>query len=130
MVSEKITATAYDYMRLRRAAIIEVVKIDMNYLKKILSDILDDADIVSPWEIPPDVVTMNSKVKLKNYQTQERLILSLVFPTDSDSKNNKLSILTPWGVSLLGRKVGQQIKTRIEVEQLPYQPEAAGDFHL
>jgi regulator of nucleoside diphosphate kinase len=130
MLSEKITVTSYDYMRLRGLANLEVVKNDMNYLRKILSDMLDDADIVSPWEIPPDVVTMNSKVQLKNYQTQQCLILSLVFPTDADSKNNKLSILTPYGVSLLGRKVGQQIKTQVKVEQLLYQPEAAGDFHL
>jgi len=130
MLSEKITVTAYDYLRLRGLASLEVVKIDMNYLKKILSDMLDDADIVSPWEIPPDVVTMNSKVQLKNSKTQECMIISLVFPTDADNKNNKLSILTPFGVSLLGRKVGQQIRTQVKVEKLLYQPEAAGDFHL
>ncbi|OHB82536.1 MAG: hypothetical protein A2Z38_01580 [Planctomycetes bacterium RBG_19FT_COMBO_48_8] len=130
MLSEKIIITAYDYLRLRGWSNLDILKSDLDYFKKTLSDMLDDADIVSPWEIPPDVVTMNSKVHLKDYQTQEELILSLVFPPDADLKKNRLSILTPLGVSLLGSKVGQQIETRIEVKQLLYQPEAAGDFHL
>lgn len=130
MLSEKIIITAYDYLRLRGWSNLDILKSDLDYFKKILSDMLDDADIVSPWEIPPEVVTMNSKVHLKDYQTQEELILSLVFPPDADLKKNRLSILTPLGVSLLGSKVGQQIETRIEVKQLLYQPESAGDFHL
>ncbi|OHB63906.1 MAG: hypothetical protein A2168_00135 [Planctomycetes bacterium RBG_13_50_24] len=130
MLSEKIIITAYDYLRLRGWSNLDILKSDLDYFKKILSDMLDDADIVSPWEIPPEVVTMNSKVHLKDYQTQEELILSLVFPPDADLKKNRLSILTPLGVALLGSKVGQQIETRIEVKQLLYQPESAGDFHL
>ena len=130
MLSEKIIITAYDYLRLRGWSNLDILKSDLDYFKKILSDMLDDADIVSPWEIPLEVVTMNSKVHLKDYQTQEELILSLVFPPDADLKKNRLSILTPLGVALLGSKVGQQIETRIEVKQLLYQPESAGDFHL
>lgn len=130
MWNEKIMVTAYDYLRLRGLGNLETVANGKNYLKKKLAATLDDADIVSPWEIPSDVVTMNSKVQLKDWRTQERLVLSLVFPFDADNKRNQLSILTPLGVSLLGRKTGQQIETRIEVEQLLYQPEAAGHFHL
>lgn len=130
MLSENIIVTAYDYLRLRGFANIDTVKKGKNYLKKKLAAKLDSADIVSPREISPDVVTMNSKLHLKDFQTQEEMIISLVFPQDANLKRNRLSILTPLGISLLGCKVGQQIEKRIEVKQLLYQPEASRDFHL
>lgn len=130
MRSGRIIVSAYDYMRLRAYATPGTAGNGTNYLKKKLAAVLNGADIVSPWEIPADVVTMNSKVQLKDRRTQERLVFSLVFPLDADSGRNRLSILTPLGVSLLGCKTGQQIETRIEVKQVVYQPEAAGHFHL
>ena len=130
MLSEKIFVSVYDYLRLCGLANVDTFKNGKNYLKKKLADKLDSADIVSPWEISPDVVTMNSKLHLKDFQTQEEMIISLVFPQDANLKRNRLSILTPLGISLIGCKVGQQIEARIEVKQLLYQPEASRDFHL
>jgi hypothetical protein len=57
--------------------------------------------------------------------------LFLVFPADarsSDVMKPKLSIFTQTGLSLLGRRVGDRIDVRLRILDLPYQPEAAGDF--
>jgi len=56
MLNKKITVTAYDYLRLRGFANPDIF-IDGNiYLKKKLAKLLDHADIVWPWWIPPDVL--------------------------------------------------------------------------
>jgi regulator of nucleoside diphosphate kinase len=60
----------------------------------------------------------------------------LVFPGDADSARGKVSILAPIGTAVLGYKIGDMIewevpagRKRFKVEQIVYQPEAAGDYH-
>ena len=59
---------------------------------------------------------------------------SLVFPTealnDADLDKLNVSILTPIGLSLLGRRVGDTVEGRVKIQELMYQPEAAGDFDV
>jgi regulator of nucleoside diphosphate kinase len=101
-----------------------------NNLEKKLANLLEQAEIVTPWEIPHDVITMNSKVRLKDHATGEEMVLSLVFPKEVDVEKKSISVLAPIGLSILGRRVGDKVEGRIEVEELLYQPEAAGHFHL
>jgi regulator of nucleoside diphosphate kinase len=103
------------------------------YLNR-LQRLLETADIVAPREVPHDVVTMNSKVRLKDDQTSHDMALSLVFPADAardaDLEKLDVSILSPLGLSLLGRRTGDMVGRRIRIDELLYQPEAAGEFHL
>ena len=48
---------------------------------------LERADVVKPGEIPPNVITMNSKVELIDLDTEERLCVTVVFPGIADVKN-------------------------------------------
>lgn len=102
-----------------------------------LSEELDRAHIVAPKDIPPDVVTMNSRVRLSDASKEEDLIYTLVFPRDADAEAGKISILAPIGTAILGYKVGDIIEwpvplgiRKVKIEEVLYQPEAAGDFHL
>ena len=99
-----------------------------------LQKLLDDAEIVPPQNIPCDTVTMNSKVRLKDYRSNEDMVLSVVFPIDTDNDRTfedlKVSILAPMGLSVFGHRAGDAVSAKIKVEELLYQPEAAGDFHL
>lgn len=102
-----------------------------------LSEELDRAHIVAPKDIPPDVVTMNSRVRLSDASKEEDLIYTLVFPRDADAEAGKISILAPIGTAILGYKVGDSIEwpvplgiRKVKIEEVLYQPEAAGDFHL
>jgi regulator of nucleoside diphosphate kinase len=64
--------------------------------------------------------------------------LTLVYPKDANADEGKISILAPVGSALLGLQVGQHIdwpapggKTlKLELLEVKYQPEAAGDFEL
>lgn len=93
--------------------------------------------VVLPAEMPRDVVTMNSRVRLTDLDSGAELVYTLVFPADADFKAGKISVLAPIGTALLGERVGAEIQwevpaglRRLRIEELLYQPEAAGDYHL
>lgn len=138
MSKKLIYITNYDMKRLRE--LIMVAREFGNGGKKYLSDLeneLDNGVVVDSREVPQDVITMNSKVLLRDINTQKEMICSLVFPDDSNADQGKISILAPIGTALLGYKVGDIIGwkvpaglTKLKVEEILYQPEAAGDYHL
>ena len=109
---------------------------DMEYLLT-LEEELDRAVIVDPKEIPADVITMRSQVRLKDLVSGEANIYSLVFPTEANVSEGKISILAPIGTAILGYKRGDTIEwpvpsglRRIKVDEVLYQPEAAGEYGL
>lgn len=102
-----------------------------------LEDGLEFAEIVAPWEIPPDVVTMRSKVRLKDLDTKEQSVYSIVFPTEANVDEGRLSVLTPLATALLGQSRGSTVefqapsrRRRLEILEILYQPESFGDFDL
>ena len=102
-----------------------------------LSQELKRAKVVSPTEIPADVITMNSRVRLKEMKSAAELDIDIVYPNDADVAKRKVSVLAPVGTAVLGCKVGDEVKWPVaqgmvtyKVEELIYQPEAAGDFNL
>ena len=106
------------------------------YLRKLEHE-LDLAETVAPAEVPADVITMRSKVRLKDLNSGEEMVYTLVFPTEADSGNGKISVLAPIGTAMLGYRVGSVIEwqvpaglRRIKVEEILFQPEAAGDYNL
>ena len=102
-----------------------------------LKEELDRAHIVLPKDIPPDTVTMNSRVRLSDVSKAGELIYTLVFPRDADAATGSISVLAPVGTAILGCRVGDIIewqvpagKRKLKIEEILYQPEAAGDYHL
>ena len=109
---------------------------DKDYLKELENE-LNQGKIVEPKDIPKDVITMNSMVRLKDLDSEEEMTYTLVFPGIADISNNKISILAPIGTALIGYRVGDIIEWKVpaglrklKVEEILYQPEAAGDYHL
>jgi len=95
------------------------------------------AVLVDPQDIPPDVITMNSRVSIADTTTGEKMTYTLVFPSAANITNNKLSILAPLGIALLGYRKGDIIEwavpsgvKKLKVDDIVYQPEASGDYHL
>jgi regulator of nucleoside diphosphate kinase len=104
------------------------------YLQQLAAE-LERAEVVSPRDMPADVITMNSKVLLTDITTGEALELTLVYPQDSTTDVNDISVLAPIGTAMIGYRVGDVIewdtpdgKTSLKVEKILYQPEAAGIF--
>jgi regulator of nucleoside diphosphate kinase len=96
---------------------------------------LDRADVVPPAAVPRDVVTMNSKVTLRDLVTDEAETFVLVYPERADIANKRLSVLAPVGTAILGQRVGDVLRWRVpqgwrkfKVVRVVYQPERAGNF--
>jgi len=138
MSSKPIHITQFDLERLQR--LLQEAKYTgyrkSEYLEK-LQEELERAEIVSPKEIPGDVITMNSIVCLVDLDTGEEETYTLVFPENADIKQGKISVLAPIGTAMLGYEVGDIFewevpagKRRLRVAKILYQPEASGDYHL
>ncbi|QQG28798.1 nucleoside diphosphate kinase regulator [Pectobacterium carotovorum] len=88
-----------------------------------LNEELDRADILPSASIPSHVVTMNSRVRFRDLNTNEEHIRTLVYPAAVKDSKEPLSVMAPLGAALLGMHVGNSItwqlpngeETRIEV---------------
>ena len=76
-------------------------------------------------------------VRLKDLVSGEANTYSLVFPTEANFTEGKISILAPIGTAILGYKRGDTIEwpvpagvRRLKVDEILYQPEAAGNYEL
>lgn len=103
----------------------------------ILLNELHSAKVVEPNEIPRDVVTMNSIVKISFLSVSKTLQFQIVYPDQANIKENKISIFSPVATALIGYKVSDEIEwavpsglTKIRIDEIIYQPEAAGDYDL
>lgn len=98
---------------------------------------LRHARVVANRDIPADVITMNSRVCLRELTSGERWLATLVFPNAHADDPGAVPVLSPLGLALLGCRAGKVLewdtacgKRRLLVETVAYQPEAAGHFHL
>lgn len=110
---------------------------------RIEEEILHDLELkirhtipVDPESVPPDVVTMNSHVRLRDVETGRTMNVILAFPSCADRGKGRISVLTPLGAALLGVRTGHVftcpvagVLTTLAVEAIRYQPEAHGDYY-
>jgi regulator of nucleoside diphosphate kinase len=104
---------------------------------EILQREVDRAHIVEPTAVPHDVVTMNSRVRLKDLETNAEMTYTVVFPSEADLEQGKISVLAPIGTAILGFRVGDTVAWQVpggmrnlRIEEIMYQPEAAGEYVL
>ncbi|NHZ66223.1 nucleoside diphosphate kinase regulator [Massilia genomosp. 1] len=106
-------------------------------LKNVLLDELARAELVEPDAMPPDVVTMNSRVRFSLDAPAEEFSLTLAYPKDMQPDGGHVSILSPVGNALIGLAVGDSIdwsrpdgaSFQLTVLDVLYQPERAGELH-
>lgn len=134
----RIILSKLDFTRIHRC-IINAKKnksIGVSEAEKLLNE-LNSAKVVEPEEIPSDVVTMNSIVTLTFLNTGRQTEIQIVYPDQADLKENKISILSPVATALIGYRAGDEIEwivpagmTRIRIDRIIYQPEAAGLYDV
>ena len=98
---------------------------------------LQEGKLVDSKSVPPNVVTMNSRVQLVDVDENKPMVFTLTFPRDADIAKGKLSVLSPIGTAILGNAERDLVEwrvpagiRRIKILKVLYQPEAAGDYHL
>lgn len=135
--SRQISITEADFDRLRTLVESSHYRATHSASVTTLSEELEQGKVINSRKIPKGVVTMHSKVRVRDREEDETEEYTLVYPEQADINDGKLSVLAPLGMALLGAKVGQVVRfeapagpRRLKVEKILYQPEAAGDLHL
>jgi len=107
-----------------------------NDFVQLLKEEMQKARVVSSDKIESDVVTMNSRVRLKDLDGHEEYVFQVVYPSDADLEEGKISVLAPIGTALLGYRVGDIVswqvpggRRKFKIEELLYQPEREGNFY-
>lgn len=112
-----------------------------------LRRLLEAARLLAPERIPANVVTMNSRIRIRDLQWDETESLTLAYPDsvpgapsapdDPNVASTRLNVVSPMGAALLGARVGHDASwvgprgpRRIHVEALEFQPEKAGRYDL
>ncbi len=101
-----------------------------------LESVLDNAELVSSYQVPPELVTMNSRVQIVDSQTGEERTLTLCYPPDTDPNTGFVSVLSPVGASLLGLVEGQLAQwaapngppASAKIIKVLFQPEESGEY--
>lgn len=136
-MGRRITVTLNDYNRLQ--AILEAAMLRPNTTDAVnrLYDNLVNATVVAQTEIGDNVITMNSRVCLKDVTSNRQNEIVLTYPQEAQRHKRKVSVLSDIGVALLGKRERDIVSWRVplgvgmfEVVEVTYQPEAAGHFYL
>jgi regulator of nucleoside diphosphate kinase len=134
----KLIINRLDYARIKKSIndARQSGSISNSDAEKLMAE-LDAAEVVDPEAIPNNVVTMNSIVKVCFLHNDKQVQFQLVYPDQANLKEQKVSIFSPVATALIGYKVADEIEwvvptglTRIRIDEIIYQPEAAGDYEL
>jgi regulator of nucleoside diphosphate kinase len=111
-----ITLLAADYERL--SALADAAMYKDPETAKMLGEELGRARIVIRAQAPQNYVRMGSDVLFRNDITKETRRVVLVFPSEANISENKISILTPVGAALIGLRAGQSITWRARSDEV------------
>jgi regulator of nucleoside diphosphate kinase len=131
-----------EFDRRRLAGFFQVLRsrtaLDHPRLQALEADI-EHAKVLDVADMPSNVVTMNSRVRLRDLDTGDLLSLTLVFPGAAEASKGRVSVLAPVGLAMLGARESDELRLpmlkrvrprRLRIEEVEYQPEAAGDTAL
>jgi regulator of nucleoside diphosphate kinase len=96
---------------------------------------LERAQLVTEKDIPTDVVTMDSQVQVFDLEMGDRYVFTLSWPNQQKMVDDRINVLAPLGMALLGSRVGQEIEwplpdgaCRLRVEEVLFQPESNATY--
>ena len=78
-----------------------------------LKNVIANARIIDESQLDTSKILIHSKVKIKNMSNGMELSYTLVADSETDIKNGKLSVNSPIGKGLLGKKVGDVAEIKV-----------------
>ena len=131
-MKSQIYVTKPDYLKL--TAIVDnfgPANKELTHWLAVLEHELDRANVVDSHEIPQGIVTLHSRVRLRDLDSDELLTCRLVLPSEAGRIENGLSVLAPVGIAMLGYGEGDSFECatpggtrRFLIESVLFQPEA------
>lgn len=102
-----------------------------------LAQYIQRLKVIPSDRAPRTLVTMNSRFRVRDLESDETEVYTLVYPEQVNVEMGRVSALSPLGRAALGRRVGDEIEIeapmgvrKAKIEKLLFQPEAAGHFEL
>ena len=85
------------------------VERDQDHIDELAAE-LERARIADSDDVPADVITIHTRIRILDLVSSERRELTLVLPRESDASAGRISVLAPLGTALLGYRVGDEIE--------------------
>ena len=80
---------------------------------RFLQKVLEHSRIINPEDLPKDRVSLLSKVEFTNLATDTRMCFEIVSPHEMDLEAGKISLKSPIGSALMGRKAGETVVVNV-----------------
>ena len=80
---------------------------------RFLQKILEHSRVIDPDALPKDRVCLLSRVEFTNLATNTRMTFEIVSPHEMDLEAGKISLKSPIGAALMGKKVGDIAEAQV-----------------
>ena len=80
---------------------------------RFLQKVLEHSRVIDPDALPNDRVCLLSRVEFTNLSTDARMRFKIVSPHEMDLEAGKISLKSPIGAALMGKKVGEIAEARV-----------------
>ena len=97
---------------------------DRHHMQELREE-LERAVVLSSEDLPADVVTVGTRVRVRDVKSGERREMTLVYPEHADVDARRISVLAPLGTALLGYREGDEVEwvmpgglTRLDIERV------------
>ncbi len=80
---------------------------------RFLQKILEHSRVIDPDVLPKDRVSLLSRVEFTNLQTNTRMCFQIVSPHEMDLEADKISLKSPIGAALMGKKAGEIAEAKV-----------------
>ena len=80
---------------------------------RFLQKILEHSRVIDPDALPKDRVCLLSRVEFTNLATNTRMTFEIVSPHEMDLEAGKISLKSPIGAALMGKKVGEIAEAQV-----------------
>ena len=80
---------------------------------RFLQKILEHSRVIDPDALPKDRVSLLSRVEFTNLATNTRMTFEIVSPHEMDLEAGKISLKSPIGAALMGKKVGDIAEAQV-----------------
>ena len=85
-----------------------------------LEETLSRTQIIDIASLPTDKIYILSLVKIQDQRTKQTIEYRLVAPEEADFEKNKISVTSPIGKGLLGKKEGEIVTIKVPAGILEY----------
>lgn len=96
----------FEYRAARRAQARTISRI------RFLQRVLEHSRVIDTKLLPRDEVSLLSKVEFTNLVTDARMTFTIVSPHEMDLQQGKISLKSPIGAALMGRKAGDVVEVQ------------------